>query len=122
MIAGTKCWGKHASFDCRNCNDRVSDKASILEFGDLLIKKIKMVAHGSPQCVHFGEGDKAGYTYSQLIQTSNICAHFCDEGRNAYIDVFSCRDFNFREISDLIYAFFDAEEVKVRCVLRGVDF
>lgn len=53
-----------------------------------------MVAFGKPQIVMFGEGNKKGYTLVQLIETSNICAHFCEETNDMYLDVFSCKTFN----------------------------
>lgn len=44
-----------------------------------LVKDIDMVPYGGPQVVHFGSGNKAGYTLVQLIETSNITAHFVEE-------------------------------------------
>jgi len=52
-----------------------------------------MVAYGKPQIVMFGTGNKKGYTLVQLIETSNICAHFCEETNDMYLDVFSCKTF-----------------------------
>jgi S-adenosylmethionine/arginine decarboxylase-like enzyme len=53
-----------------------------------------MVPYGEPQVQHFGSGNKAGYTLVQLIETSNICAHFVEETNDLYLDVFSCKPFN----------------------------
>jgi len=53
-----------------------------------------MVPYGKPQIVHFGTGNKAGYTLVQLIETSNIVAHFVEEYDDMYLDVFSCKEFS----------------------------
>ena len=43
----------------------------------------------------FGAYDaKAGYTLTQLIETSNICAHFVDESNSLFLNVHSCKDFD----------------------------
>jgi len=53
-----------------------------------------MVAYGEPHIVNFGTGNKAGFTLIQLIETSNIAAHYCNENGDVYIDVFSCKPFD----------------------------
>ena len=52
-----------------------------------------MIAYGAPHIVRFGDGNKMGYTLVQLIQTSDITCHFCEETDAAYLDVFSCKPF-----------------------------
>jgi len=55
-----------------------------------------MVAYGEPIVEHFGHEDPetSGYTLVQLIETSNVTAHFCDNSGEIYLDIFSCRDFD----------------------------
>ena len=36
----------------------------------------------------------AGYSLVQLIETSAITGHFCDASGDAYLDIFSCKDFD----------------------------
>ena len=54
-----------------------------------------MKAYGPPVLEHFAEHvpDAAGYSLVQLIETSAITGHFCDRSGDAYIDIFSCQDF-----------------------------
>jgi S-adenosylmethionine/arginine decarboxylase-like enzyme len=65
-----------------------------------------MVAYGAPQVVHFGSGDKSGYTLVQLIETSNITAHFCEESNDMYLDVFSCKPFNPKDVEAVVNLYF----------------
>ena len=77
-----------------------------------------MKAYGEPQIVHFGEDDKQGYTLVQLIETSNICAHFCDDTGDAYIDVFSCKPYDRDVVRDQIIEFFMPKQITVNYVER----
>jgi S-adenosylmethionine/arginine decarboxylase-like enzyme len=77
-----------------------------------------MVAYGLPQIVRFGSGNKAGYTLVQLIETSNICAHFVEENNSMYLDVFSCKDFDPLTVKEAVYEYFDAQKFKMKVLKR----
>jgi len=117
---GIKCWGCHMSYDAKDTNDKVKDKQAILAFGKELIQLIDMEAHGEPQIEYFGKDDKKGWTYSQLITTSNICCHFCDDGA-MYLDVFSCKPFDATVVKNFVQEVFEPKQHKLKFFLRG-DF
>ena len=95
-------WGFHLCLDIAKCKPaNIRCKANIERFTRHLVRDIDMVAFGSPQIAHFGSGNKAGYTLVQLIETSNICAHFCEENNTAYIDVFSCKPYDIKVVEDI---------------------
>jgi len=75
------------------CHRSIRSKQTIHDFTKELVKNIDMIPYGEPQIQHFGSGNKAGYTLVQLIETSNICAHFVEETNDMYLDVFSCKPF-----------------------------
>ena len=77
-----------------------------------------MVAYGSPQIVMFGTGNKKGYTLVQLIETSNICAHFVEESDDMYLDVFSCKPFNPDIVRGLVNETFQPGHISTKFVLR----
>lgn len=79
---------------------------TINNFAKALVKEIDMVPYGEPQVVHFGSGDKSGYTLVQLIETSNITAHFCEETNDMYLDVFSCKPFNPSDVEKVVNSHF----------------
>jgi len=88
-------WGKHLILDAGKCAPRlIRDPRVIDNFARTLVKRIDMVPYGDPQVVLFGSGNKKGYTLVQLIETSNITAHFVEENNSMYLDVFSCKDFD----------------------------
>ena len=100
-------WGYHLRVDCGNCDiNSVTNPEKIQQFVEDLVERIDMVAFGVPQIFHFGEGDLAGWTLLQMIETSNINAHFIDHNGDAYIDVFSCKKFEAKDAIDVIKTHF----------------
>jgi S-adenosylmethionine/arginine decarboxylase-like enzyme len=105
--------------DCSGCSHTaITDYDTIWAFTKKLVKDIDMVAYGDPQIVRFGEGDKTGYTLVQLIETSNICAHFVDVDDTAYIDVFSCKPYDDQVVEDLVIEFFGPTGIRKNFVTR----
>lgn len=102
-------WGYHLRINAGNCNRAaITDAQVVADFTRALVERIDMVAYGEPQIVHFGEGNKAGFTLIQLIETSNIAAHFCNDTGDVYLDVFSCKEFSNEAVVDCFLEFFDA--------------
>ncbi len=77
-----------------------------------------MKAFGEPQIVKFGTGNKCGYTLVQLIETSNICAHFVEEDNSFYLDVFSCKEFNEKDVKDVILQYFQPHNIDSQTIIR----
>ena len=115
-------WGKHLILDAANCR-AVSIRSSqiIYNFTKDLVKKIDMVAYGEPQIVMFGTGNKKGYTLVQLIETSNITAHFVEETDDMYLDVFSCKDFDPHVVTGLVAEYFDPHNVTTHMLYRQAE-
>ena len=101
-------WGYHLILDASGCDLlSISDGENIKAFARELVTSIDMVAYGEPQAVHFGTGNKAGYTLVQLIETSNICAHFVEENSQFYLDVFSCKEFDPETVINVAKKYFN---------------
>jgi S-adenosylmethionine decarboxylase len=106
-------WGYHAIIDAAGCDpEAIKDYDNVYTFAKQLVKDIDMVAYGEPQIVNFGSGDKAGFTLVQLIETSNICAHFVNELNEMYLDVFSCKPFDDKVVEELVVKHFDAKSLR----------
>lgn len=100
-------WGYHLMLDCSRCvATTIRSSSNITNFAKTLVQRIDMVPYGEPQVVHFGSGDKSGYTLVQLIETSNITAHFCEETNDMYLDVFSCKPFNPADVEAVVNVHF----------------
>lgn len=105
----TKPWGWHLTLDVSGLfAEHVMDKTHLNEWVKSLVVAIDMVPFGEPQLLHFGHGDPelSGWTVLQFIETSNIMAHFNDNSCTAYIDVFSCKEFDSQDVIDHLLAWF----------------
>ena len=112
-------WGFHLMLDCAELNhDAITDYQTIYNFTKQLVKDIDMVAYGEPQIIEFGSGNKAGYTLVQLIETSNICAHFVNENNTFYMDVFSCKPFDNDTVIQVVDKYFKPEKVRMHYISR----
>lgn len=112
-------WGYHLILDCyEGDKELISNGEHIALFAKTLVKRINMKAYGDPQVIHFGEDDKQGYTLVQLIETSNIVAHFCDDSGNFYLDVFSCKPYENAVVIETVKQFFAPKNIVDRYVER----
>jgi hypothetical protein len=100
-------WGYHIIVNAGNCDkEAIKDYDTVYKFTKELVERIDMVAYGEPQIVNFGSGNKEGFTLVQLIETSNICAHFCNETGDMYLDVFSCKTFTIGDVLFMVNKYF----------------
>jgi S-adenosylmethionine/arginine decarboxylase-like enzyme len=88
-------WGYHLIVDAGSCDPvAIESKDTIAAFSKEIVSELKMIAYGPPEIVLFGRGGKRGYTLVQLIETSDITAHFVSSTKDCYLDVFSCKKFD----------------------------
>ena len=118
-MQGLRTWGKHLMIDAARLNGpAIRNPTRIHHFTAALVKRIDMIPYGPAQVVMFGSGNKKGYTMVQLIETSNICAHFVEENNSMYLDVFSCKDFDPIVVKETVEEFFEAKHMKLKVLTR----
>jgi S-adenosylmethionine/arginine decarboxylase-like enzyme len=108
-------WGKHLILDCSSCDREVVRSAdAIRAFSEDLVASIGMVAYGEPILAHFATHlpAAAGYSLVQLIETSAVTGHFCDTSGDAYLDVFSCKDFDSEVATGVVGRHLRPESIK----------
>jgi len=117
----SKFWGYHLILDCKECNiDNITKEDNIYRFVEHLVKDIDMKAYGEPIIKHFAthNEDASGYSLVQLIETSSITGHFVDLTGDAYIDIFSCKEFDIDIVQDVVRWFFSPKQIKVTYLTR----
>lgn len=115
---GKACYGKHALFHLSGCNERILSIEAVKAFIAELVEAIDMVAYGECHCYRFGEGEELGLSGVQLIYTSSITIHTNDLHREAYLDVFSCKDFAEGQVVACIRQVFSPETVDCQSIIR----
>jgi S-adenosylmethionine/arginine decarboxylase-like enzyme len=118
--ARTGSWGLLASIDLHGCNPAtIRDADRIRAFVAELCRRIDMRRFGECQVVRFGDNeDVAGFSMTQLIETSLISGHFVDKTRNTYLDVFSCKYFDPDIAVRYAAEFFEAADYSVTVTPR----
>lgn len=115
-------WGKLTSIDLENCNiDTIKSKESIQLYIDKLCELIQMKKFGEAQIVHFGQTKKVeGFSFTQLIETSCITGHFANNLKAAFIDIFSCSEYNSEEAAEFTASFFEAKAMNFSILNRYI--
>lgn len=113
------CWGVVASIDVYHCDPQlISDKEEIRKFIIALVDHIHMVRHGEPMIERFAEGALEGCSALQFIETSSVTMHF-DEGQNrAFVDIFSCKYFDYQEAEKFCREYLKGDKSKSVYILR----
>lgn len=113
-------FGKSMHIDLYGCdNVAIDDHMYILYvMTELIDDVLKMERFGEPFLTRFGVGDLEGYSYCQMIQTSCVTAHFAPNTYSAYIDVFSCKDYNEKAVKEFLVNRFDAVDWKTKVLRR----
>jgi S-adenosylmethionine/arginine decarboxylase-like enzyme len=115
-------WGYHLILDCSGCNNSTKDKETIYQFVKQLINDIEMIAVGEPVIEYLSPTEEnSGYSLMQMIMTSNITAHFVDSTQSAYIDVFSCKEFDNSVVIDLVKKYFSPKKIKTTFLTRHAE-
>ena len=116
----TNPWGIQCGVDIYNCNpESIRDAELIKRYVTELCELIEMKTFWETQVVHFWEDERvAGYSMTQLIETSLISGHFANDSNTAYIDVFSCKYYNPNTVADFTLKFFEGKDYKLSINLR----
>lgn len=113
-------WGRSTHIDLFDCApSKIRDKTYVKLFSLELCDKLGMKPYGDPIVVWFGHDGKEGLSLIQFIETSCITAHFSEADNSAYIDVFSCKDYDVDECALFCMSAFDALDMSYSFLDRG---
>jgi len=112
-----KYWGYHLILDCSGCSN-ITDKLHIKKFVKDTIDTIGMEVYGDLQIEYLLPGtDNEGYSVLQMITTSNLTAHFVTKSNTAYIDIFSCKEFDQELAKQKVLEYFSPSNINA-CFLE----
>jgi S-adenosylmethionine decarboxylase len=118
--SGKPPWGLLSCIDLYECDPNIiRDAEAIKKFVVQLCDLIKMKRFGETQVIHFGEDERvAGFSMTQLIETSLISAHFANQANTAYLDVFSCKTYDPEVVAEFAKKFFKAKRLRRQSLYR----
>ena len=104
-------WGQLSIIDLHDCDSElIKNPEQIKEFALALCKEIGMIPYGQPRVERFGQGDIEGYSMVLFIETSTITAHFDEIENRAFIDIFSCKEFDSEKAEQFSKEYFKSQE------------
>lgn len=121
MKAKKRIYGYELIMDLEECDLKIiSCSKAIKEYVDRLCKLIKMKPYGKTLIPYFGEKKPytKGYSLVQLIETSSITGHFSEYWKTAYINIFSCKNYDEKLAKKFTKEFFKARKMKSRFIVR----
>jgi S-adenosylmethionine decarboxylase len=118
--SGKPPWGLLSCIDLYECDPNIiRDAEAIKKFVVQLCDLIKMKRFGETQVIHFGEDERvAGFSMTQLIETSLISAHFANQFNTTYLDVFSCKTYDPEIVAEFAKKFFKAKRLRRQSLYR----
>jgi S-adenosylmethionine/arginine decarboxylase-like enzyme len=114
-------YGMELTLDLYDCDPEVlrSDK-KLKQYVDELCKILDMKQYGDCYLPYFGLNAEhtAGYSLLQFIETSSITGHFSEYTNAAYLNIFSCKDYDPTEAAEFSKNFFKAKRMEKRLNVR----
>ncbi len=118
-------FGPHLMLDLYGCpKEKLSDLNFVLEVLDTLPQKIGMSKIAPPHVFKYkGNGKKDwGVSGVVLIAESHISIHTFPENAHAFIDIFSCKEFDTNFARDELVSLFQAARHEEMIKNRGAEF
>lgn len=113
-------WGLSTHIDLHECDhEKICDVNYIRDFIHDICVYIDMKPYGEPFIDRFGtQPHLEGISFSQMIETSCITGHFAEDENCAYIDIFSCKEYDPELATDFCQDYFDASDVNFIYMFR----
>ncbi len=114
-------FGWELLLDLHGCDaEKIGSREWIARFAAEVCECLQMKRFGDPFIEHFGHEkiETAGFSLVQLIETSSVVAHFSEYKRTAYLDIFSCKQFDSDAVTRFSQEFFGAALVSSRMIER----
>ena len=120
-------FGPHLTLDLYNCDAKAMNSQEIVfKVLDELPGHIGMHKITAPQLMPYAgredSFDKGGISAFVLISESHITIHTFKEQRHAFIDIFSCKDFDVEKAIAYLTTVFKPGSVEKTLIMRGKHF
>jgi len=114
-------YGMELILELFDCDAKIiTSKEKIKEFIEKICQEIEMERYGRPMIKRFPGGDLwgVGYSFLQFLTTSSIAGHFIDKGGIAFINIFSCKEYDAEKATFFAEKFFKAKKINPKLVVH----
>lgn len=118
-------FGPHLMLDCYGCpTEKLGDVDFIFETLDKFPDKIEMTKLMPPYVFKYKGKvkDDWGVSGVVLIAESHITIHTFPEKQHAFVDIFSCKEFDAAQAAAYLIKLFEAKKHDIQLLNRGMDF
>jgi len=118
-------FGQHLTIDASQCNrDKLMDQSLVYDVLNKLPEKLGMTKMTLPQVVKWLDNGATidGISGFVMIAESHVSIHTFPEKDYAFIDIFSCKNFDVSKATRLLTKVFGAVKVTKKIIKRGMDF
>ena len=116
----TNSWGVSTSVDLYDCNaDLIKDSDHIKGFVKGVCEQLDISGQENAPLVYCDENQTAsGFSVIQSAGPAGISGHFAHGTQRAYLDIFSCKQYEPRKIAEFALSYFKSSHYKMRVALR----
>jgi S-adenosylmethionine/arginine decarboxylase-like enzyme len=114
-------FGWELIMDLYECDqEKIATEEIIQRYAEEICKTVEMEPYGDPLTPYFGEnqGHTKGFSLIQFMETSSITGHFSEDTGAAYINIFSCKQYDFVKAEQFTKDFFGAKRITSRYIIR----
>ena len=108
-------FGWEVNLDLYDCHPaKVRSRETIVNFIiELCDEVLEMKRFGEPWAERFGldRAETAGYSVVQMIETSSVVGHFSELKNTVYLDIFSCKPYDAKDVCAFCQRYFEAQRV-----------
>jgi S-adenosylmethionine decarboxylase len=118
-------FGPHLTLDLNHCNpEKLSDFDLVFDILDRLPEMIGMTKITQPYVFKYSGlfPEDKGITGFVVIAESHISIHTFQEKNYVFIDLFSCKPFNYEFAQQYLIDVFESKKPTVNVLMRGYDF
>lgn len=118
-------FGPHLTLDLKKCNkEKLADFDLVFDVLNDLPDKIGMTKITQPYVFKYSGlvPEDKGITGFIVIAESHISIHTFQEKDYIFIDLFSCKPFDYEYAAQYLKDIFEAKEAEINVVKRGLDF
>lgn len=119
------CFGPHLTLDLRDCNpDKINDFDLVFDILNNLPEEIGMTKITQPYVFKYSGliPEDKGITGFVVIAESHISIHSFELKNYVFIDLFSCKPFNYKKAQEYLIEAFECKSPTVNVLMRGLDF
>ena len=124
-MENNNCFGPHLTLDLNDCNpDKLSDFDHIFDILNNLPEKIGMTKITQPYVFKYSGlvPEDKGITGVVIIAESHISIHTFELKNYVFIDLFSCKPFDYKYAEQYLIEAFESKNPTVNVLMRGHDF